>query len=62
MDINSTLLSSTECSLEQQIKKTLKQGCMNEKPSKRVISTIMGFAASYDCIDTKIGKIELFFN
>lgn len=62
MDINSTLLSFTESSLEQQIEKTLKQSFKNERPSKRAISTIMGFAASYDCVDTKIGKVELFLN
>lgn len=62
MDINSTLLSFTESSLEHQIKKTLKHSCKNERPSKRAISTIMGFAASYDCVDTKIGKVELFLN
>lgn len=62
MDINSTLLSSIENSLESEVRKSLKETYKNEKPSKRVLSTIMGYAASYDCVDTRLGKVEMMFN
>ena len=62
MDINSTLLPSTESSLESQIRKSLKETYKNEKPSKRVLSTIVGYAASYDCAETRFGKVEMMFN
>ncbi len=62
MDIKSTLYFSTENSLESQIRKSLKETYRNEKPSKRALNAIMNFAASYECVDTKIGKVELVFN
>ena len=62
MDIKSTLYFSTENSLESQIRKSLKETYRNEKPSKRTLNAIMNFAASYECVDTKIGKVELVFN
>ena len=62
MDIKSTLYFTTENTLENQIRKTLKETYANEKPSKKTLNAIMGFAASYDCVDTKIGKVEMMFN
>ena len=62
MDIKSTLYFTTENTLENQIKKSLKETYSNEKPSKKTLSAIMSFAASYDCVDTKIGKVEVMFN
>ena len=62
MDIKSTLYFTTENTLENQIRKTLKETYANEKPSKKTLSSIMSFAASYDCVDTKIGKVEMMFN
>ena len=62
MDIKSTLYFTTENTLENQIRKSLKETYSNEKPSKKTLSAIMSFAASYDCVDTKIGKIEMMFN
>ena len=62
MDIKSTLYFTTENTLENQIRKTLKETYANEKPSKKTLSTIMSFAASYDCVDTKIGKVDIMFN
>ena len=62
MDIKSTLYFATENTLENRIGKSLKETYRNEKPSRKAISAIMGFAASYDCVDTKIGKVEMMFN
>lgn len=62
MDIKSTLYFSTESQFENQIRKTLKESYRNEKPSKKALNAIMSFAASYECFDTKIGKVELLFN
>ena len=62
MDIKSTLYYSTENSLESQIRKSLKETYRNEKPSKKALSTIMSFAASYDCVETRFGKVEMMIN
>ena len=62
MDIKSTLYFATENTLENQIRKSLKETYSNEKPSKKTLNAIMSFAASYDCVDTKIGKVEMMFN
>lgn len=62
MDIKSTLYFSTESQFENQIRKTLKESYRNEKPSKRALNAIMSLAASYECVDTKIGKVEMIFN
>lgn len=62
MDIESTLYLTTENSLESQIRKSLKETYRNEKPSKKAMSTIMGFAAAYDCVETRFGKVESFLN
>lgn len=62
MDIKSTLYFSTESQFENQIRKTLKESYRNEKPSKKALNAIMSFAASYECVDTKIGKVEMIFN
>ncbi len=62
MDIKSTLYFTTENTLENQIRKSLKETYANEKPSKKALSAITSFAASYDCVNTKIGKVEMMFN
>ena len=62
MDIKSTLYFTTENTLENQIRKSLEETYSNEKPSKKTLNAIMSFAASYDCVDTKIGKVEMVFN
>ena len=62
MDIKSTLYFTTENTLENQIRKSLKETYSNEKPSKKTLNAIMSFAESYDCVDTKIGKVEMVFN
>lgn len=63
MSIESTLnLLVSETSLESKIKESLYDTYGGEKPSKKVISNILSFAASYECQDSKIGKIELMLN
>ena len=62
MDIKSTLYFTTENTLENQIRKTLNETYANKKPSKKTLNAIMSFAASCDCVDTKIGKVDIMFN
>lgn len=62
MDMKSTLYYTTENSLEAQIKKSLDETYGNERPSKKALNTIMSFAASYENVKTKIGRVELIFN
>ena len=62
MSIKSTLYYSTENSLENQIRKSLKETYRNENPSKKTLSAIMNFASSYECVDTRFGKVEIVFN
>lgn len=62
MDIESTLFYSTESSLENKIRKSLNDTYGNESPSRKSLSTILSFAASYECLNTKIGRIDLMFN
>ena len=65
MDYKSTLLlqrNNFESVFETEVRQSLKEAYKNEKPSRRALSNIMSFAASYDCVDTKIGKVEIMFN
>lgn len=66
MNINSTLylsqLGQSENSFESKLKQALKDEYKHERPSRNVLNTILAFAASYDCVDTQVGKVELIFN
>lgn len=62
MDIKSTLIYSRESTLENQVRECLKDAYQNEKPSKKSLNAILSFAASYDSVDTKIGRLDLIFN
>ncbi len=62
MSIKSTLYYSKEKSLENQIRECLNDTYKNEKPSKRSLNTILSYAASYENVDTKIGKLGLILN
>ena len=65
MDYKSTILlqrNNFESTYETKVRQSLKEAYKNERPSKHVLNTIMSFAASYDCVDTKIGKVEMMFN
>ncbi len=65
MDLNSTLFLQQdyiESPYETKVRQSLKEAYKNERPSKKALSAIMSFAASYDCVDTKIGKVEMMYN
>ena len=65
MDYKSTILlqrNNFESTYETKVRQSLNEAYKNEKPSRHVLNTIMSFAASYDCVDTKIGKVEMMFN
>ncbi|MBR4156363.1 MAG: hypothetical protein IKU01_06655 [Bacteroidales bacterium] len=65
MDYKSTLFlqdNDIESEYENVVRQSLKEAFKNERPSRNVLDAIMSFAASYDCIDTQIGKVEIMFN
>ena len=65
MDYKSTLFLECDCfenSYESEIRQSLKETYKNERPSRYVLNAIMSFAASYDCVDTKISKVEMMYN
>ena len=65
MDYKSTLLlqrNNFESTYETEVRQSLKEAYKNEKPSRHVLNAIMSFAASYDSVDTHIGKVEMMFN
>ena len=65
MDYKSTLFlqdNDIESEYENEVRESLKKAFKNERPSRNVLDAIMSFAASYDCVDTKIGKVEVMFN
>lgn len=56
MSLNSTLL------FENEVKEALYGMCGDMKPSRRTLNTILQYAATYDCIDTKMCSVDLMFN
>lgn len=56
MGLNSTLL------FEDEIKEVLHDMCADMKPSRRTLNTILQFAATYECVDTKMGAVDLLLN
>ena len=56
MTLNSTLL------FEDEVKEALQDICADMKPSRRTLNTILQYAATYECINTKIGAVDLMLN
>lgn len=48
--------------LEQKVRVALGSMCSKMKPSRSVMSTILQYAASYECVETKIGSLDLMLN
>lgn len=61
MNINTTPVLTSN-SLENQVKRVVTDECKNEKPSRKAINAILSFAASYECLDTKIGTVDVILN
>lgn len=49
-------------SFETQVKETVQTMCRDAKPSEKVRKSILQYAASYECLDTKIGKVDVILN
>lgn len=65
MDYKSTLFlqqDNFESAYETEVRQSLKDAYKNERPSRKALNAIMNFAAAYDCVDTKIGKVEMMYN
>ena len=56
MSINSTLL------FEDEVKEALHDLCADMKQSRRTLNTILQYAATYECYDTKFGAVDMMLN
>ena len=56
MSLNSTLL------FEDEVKTALHDMCADMKPSRRALNTIIQYAATYECVKTKYGKVDMMLN
>ena len=56
MDLNSTLL------FENEVKEVVQEMCAEMKPSRKTLNTIFQYAATYECMETKYGKVDLMLN
>lgn len=56
MGLNSTLL------FEDEVKEALSDMCADMKPSRSALNSILQFAATYDCVSTKFGAVDLMLN
>lgn len=56
MGLNSTLL------FEDEVKEALSDMCADMKPSRSALNNILQFAATYDCVSTKFGTVDLMLN
>ncbi len=56
MSLNSTLL------FEDEVKEALYDMCADMKPSRNALNAILQYAATYDCVNTKMGAVDLMLN
>jgi len=56
MGLNSTLL------FEDEVKEALFDMCAEMRPSRKALNTIMQYAATYECVGTNIGQVDLMLN
>lgn len=56
MGLNSTLL------FEDEVKEALCDMCADMKPSRSALNNILQFAATYDCVSTRFGAVDLMLN
>ena len=56
MSVNSTLL------FEDEVKEVLQEMCADMMPSRKTLNTILQYAATYECVDTKFGAVDMMLN
>lgn len=47
---------------ENEIEDAVTDICGNMRPSKKTLNAIMQFAASYECVSTRIGRFGMILN
>ena len=51
-----------DVSFEARIKDSVRAFCSDAKPSEKVRIAILQYEASYECLDTKIGNVDVILN
>jgi len=64
LKITPTIPSSfqNDFAFESEIRDAVTDICAEMKPSKMALSAIMQFAATYECVSTKIGRFDMILN
>jgi len=47
---------------EKELKDAVSGICAEMKPSRNALNSIMQFAATYECVNTRIGRIDMILN
>lgn len=56
MSLNSTLL------FEDEVKEAVCEMCAEMQPSRKALNTILQYAATYECVGTKFGAVDMMLN
>lgn len=56
MSFNSTLL------FEDEVKEMVHEICADMQPSRRALNNILQYAATYECVETRIGTVDMMLN
>ncbi|MCQ2307992.1 MAG: hypothetical protein MJ000_10615 [Bacteroidales bacterium] len=51
-----------DIAFENEVRNAVSDVCSGMKPSKRALSAIMQFAATYECVKTRIGRFDMILN
>lgn len=64
LKITPTITSSfpNDIAFERQISDAVTDICAEMKPSKMALSVILQFAATYECVETRIGRFDMILN
>jgi len=51
-----------DIAFESELRDAVNDVCSEMKPSKRALSAIMQFAATYECVKTRAGRFDMILN
>ena len=51
-----------DIAFESEVRNVVNDICSEMRPSKRALNAIMQFAATYECVKTRIGKFDMILN
>lgn len=54
--------SFNDIAFENEVIGTVKDACSGMKPGKGALNAIMQFAATYECVKTRVGKFDMILN